>query len=210
MVSVTDTIINFKESCKIRTSALFKYKIYSYVNYNIGVIILKIEQILKEYNSKKVMIEITEARIEQYKWAIAHPEEWYRDYIPEGRELGMPGAPKGSGIAIDPVSGYIHEKELNEEVLRDWIRREESKIFFKRLEVKQLDISLKILKPKELFIIQSKYIDKMAWNEIELSYTRNFHEQLTLIALKKKCRNAINELKELLQPFYLEYGYSID
>jgi len=174
------------------------------------VIILKIEQILKEYNSKKVMIEATEARIEQYKWAIAHPEDWYRDYIPEGREFGMPGAPKGSGIAIDPVSGYIHEKELNEEILRDWIRREESKIFFKRLEVKQLEISLKVLKPKELFIIESKYIDKMSWNEIELSYSINYKEQLTKDALRKISQKSLKLLKEILTPFYTEYGYKID
>lgn len=172
---------------------------------------MKIEQILKEYNSKKVMIEATEARIEQYKWAIAHPEEWYRDYIPEGRELGMPGAPRGSGISIDPVSGYIHEKELNEEILRDWIRREESKIFFKRLEIKQLDLSMKVLLPKERFIIENKYmLDALSWNDIELNYTKSFNEQLTMIALKKKCRNAIDKLKTVLKPFYVEYGYNID
>ena len=47
---------------------------------------MKIDEILKEHNTKKVIIETTEARIEQYKWCIAHPEEWYKDFLPESKE----------------------------------------------------------------------------------------------------------------------------
>lgn len=172
---------------------------------------MKIDKILKEYNTNKALIEITEARVEQYKWAIEHPEEWCRDYIPESRELGMPGAPRGSGVKADPVSGFILEKELNEDILRDWIRREESKIFFKRLEVKQIELSLKVLNPKELFIIDNKYIsDKMAWMEIEMSYSLTFKDNLTVDALKKKYKKAVDKIKTVLKPFYSEYGYTIE
>lgn len=167
---------------------------------------MKIDEILKEHNTKKVIIEATEARIQQYKWCIAHPEEWYRDYIPE-RELGMP---KGSSLYTDPISGYINEKELNEEVLRDWIRREEGKIIFTRLEVKHIDLSLKTLNEEELFIIENKYIDdKMTWDEIETSYPYSFKEQLTVDALKKKSKRALVKIKKVLIPFYSEYGIEI-
>jgi len=171
-----------------------------------GVINMKIDEILKVHNTKKVIIETTEARIEQYKWCIEHPEEWYRDFIPE-RELGMP---KGSGFSADPISGYINDKELNEEVLKDWIKREESKIIFIRLEVKQLELSLKVLNEKELFIVENKYInDKMSWDEIETSYPYTFKEQLTIDTLKKKSKKALGKIKIVLTPFYNEYGIEI-
>lgn len=171
---------------------------------------MKINRILKEYRLNKALIDITEARIEQYKWAINHPEEWYRDYIPESKELGMPSAPRGSG-AKDVVSGFLIEKELNEEILKEWIKKEESKIFFKRLEVKQIELCLSILGTKELFIIENKYInDKMAWIDIETSYSLTFKESLTLDALKKKHKNAVDKIKEILTPFYTEHGYSIE
>lgn len=167
---------------------------------------MKIDEILKEHNTKRIIIEATEARIQQYKWCIAHPEEWYRDYIPE-RELGMP---KGSNLYVDPISGYINEKELNEEVLRGWIRREESKIIFIRLEVNQVDLSLKALNSEELFIIENKYIaEKMTWDEIETSYPYTFKEQLTVDALKKKSKRALMKIKKVLLPFYYEYGIEI-
>lgn len=171
---------------------------------------MKIDEILKEHNTKKVIIETTEARIQQYKWCIAHPEEWYKDFLPESKELGMPGAPSGSK-RIDPVSGFISDKELNEEILKEWIRKEEGKIFFTRLEVNQLELALKILNAKELFIVENKYInDKISWNEIEISYPYSFKEQLTVDTLKKKSKKALNKIKTILVPFYIEYGIKIE
>lgn len=168
---------------------------------------MNIEAILKEYKINKAFVETTMARIEQYKYAIAHPEAWYKDYIPASSPLGMPGKPKGSGTS--PVENYIVEKELNEEIIREWIRQDESRIFFKKLEIEQIECAMnKGLNKQEQYVITLKYFEGgMSWGEIELSYNNEFRQKnyVTYETLKKDNKKALNKLTTILEPFYNQF-----
>lgn len=166
---------------------------------------IDIEKILKEYKTKKAYVETTLARIEQYKYAIAHPEMWYKDYIPASSPLGMPGNPNGSKGSI--VESYVIGKNLNEDIIKSWIEQDESRVFFKKLEIEQIDNAMKSLSKQEIYIIELKYLEGMFWKDIELSYNTQFRQKnyVTYEALKKVNKEALNKLTTILEPFYNQF-----
>jgi hypothetical protein len=165
---------------------------------------MNIEKVLREYKMKKAAVETTNARIEQYKWAMSHPEEWYKDYIPDSSSvLGLPGRPKGSP-APSSVETFVDDKELNSDILKSWIRKEESRIFLTKLEVTQIEIALNSLNKQERYIIELKYFDDMFWRDIEVSFNGVFRAKnyVTFETLKKMNKDALSKLTIILEPFY--------
>lgn len=168
---------------------------------------MDIEKILQEYRFKKSFVETTQARIEQYKLAILHPEMWNKDYIPPSREIGMPGKPHGSGVPRSPVELFVTNKELNEDIIKEWIRDDESRIFKMMLEVEQLEKAMLCLTKQEKFIIECKYFDRMFWKNIEIIYNQQFRQQnyITVSGIRKINDEALNKLEMILEPFYNQF-----
>lgn len=167
---------------------------------------MDIEKALKEYRFKKSLVETTLARIEQYKFAIAHPEMWFKDYISSGRELGMPGAPLRN--TSSPVEKFIMDKELNEETIKEWISNDESRIFITKLEVEQIDLALKSLTGQEKYLIELKYFDDMSWREIEENFNNKFKHRnnVSFEMLKKKNKEALSKVQDILKLFYNQFS----
>lgn len=164
---------------------------------------MDIEKALKKYRFKKSLVETTLARIEQYKFAIAHPEMWVKDYIPTvEREIGMPGAPLRN--TSSPVEKFMIEKELSEEMIKEWIREDESRIFIKKLEVEQIELALDGITSQEKYIIELKYFNGLSWKEIELNYNEKFKQRnyVGYEWLKKVNKEAISKVEDILMPFY--------
>lgn len=161
---------------------------------------MKIETWLKQYKTNKSFVETTEARIEQYKYAIAHPEVWYKDFSLSSATLGMPGRPKGSKSS--PVEVYVVEKTLDENIIKEWIKEDESRVFAKKMELQQIDMALLALTKQEKYIIELKYFEGMFWKDIEISYQEHFTQYITEIRLKQIRKEAIVKLEQILFPFY--------
>ncbi|AWZ48308.1 hypothetical protein C3495_05500 [Clostridiaceae bacterium 14S0207] len=171
---------------------------------------MNIEKILKEYKTKKAYVDTTLARIEQYKYAIAHPEEWYKDYVPKSSPLGMPGRPKGSYVG-SVSEEYMIDKELNKHIIEEWIREDQSRIFFKKLEIEQIDKAINgCLNEQEKLVIKLKYLEGMYWKDVEFNYNSEFRQRnyVTYETLKKNNRNILKRLTDILEPFYSQYRVS--
>lgn len=163
---------------------------------------MDLENILRKYKEKKAYVETTEARIEGWKYAIQHPEMWYKDYLPQGRELGMPGRPHGSAPA--PTENYIIGKEITVETIKIWISQDESRIFPIKIEIEQIEKALEGLTRQERCVIELKYFENMFWRDIELSFNNLYRQKnyITDIRLKQINKDALNKLYKILKPFY--------
>lgn len=167
---------------------------------------MDIEKILKEYKHKKSLVETTLARIDQYNYAIDNPN-MIADlcYKIETREPGMPSSPLRN--TESPVEKVLEEKELTVEILKEWIKEDESRIFFTKLEVEQIEIALTGLTLEEKFIVESKYFNNLFWREIELNFNNRFRGQnyVSDERLRKINKEAIQDLEIILQPFYKQF-----
>ncbi len=163
---------------------------------------MDIEKILKSYKEKKAYVEATEARIEGWKNAIQHPEMWYKDYIPQGRELGMPGRPHGSPPA--PIENYVVGKQLTVDMIKEWIAQDQSRIFTIKIEIEQIEKALEGLTRQERCVIELKYFENMFWRDIEINFNNLYRQKnyITDIRLKQINREALNKLFKILQPYY--------
>ncbi|WP_045517745.1 hypothetical protein [Clostridium sporogenes] len=167
---------------------------------------INIEEVLKEYRGKKSIVETTLARIEAYRYALAHPEIIAENYYNVNtKEPGMPGAPLRN--TSSPIERGIEIKELTEEAIKEWIEEDESRIFFYQLEVEQIEKALQGLTHQEKYIVELKYFDSMFWREIERNFNDKFRQNnyITTSGLRKMTNRALAKLKETLAPFYNRY-----
>lgn len=164
---------------------------------------LDISKILKEYKFKKSCVETTMARIEQYTYAINNPDLWESELLPEGREIGMPGAPLRN--TSSPIERFIARKELTIDMLKDWIRDDESRIFMYKLEVEQIEKALEALTPQEKYIIELKYFSNMTWKEIEYNVNDKFKNYISQERIRKINKESVDKLKVILEPFYMQF-----
>jgi hypothetical protein len=158
---------------------------------------------LREYKYKKSLVDTTLARIEQYKYAIAHPELRENYFSISNREIGMPGAPLRS--TASPIEKIVVENELTEEILNEWIREDRSRIFIIKLEIDQIDIALEgSLTKQERAIIKWKYFDNMFWKDIEINYNNEFRQKnyVSQERLKQTNKDSLKTLEYILAPFY--------
>jgi DNA-directed RNA polymerase specialized sigma subunit len=164
---------------------------------------IRIEKILREYKTKKSLVETTNARIEAYRNAINNPDlitEW--SYSESSRELGMPGSPTRN--TLSPVEKAICEKELTIDIMKDWINEDNSRIFRTRIEVSQIETALTALTKQERYIVECKYFERMSWRDIEINFNQQFRHQnyITESGIRKINVQAVETLKTILEAFY--------
>jgi len=160
---------------------------------------MDIIKILKEYKSKKAIVESAEARIEAWNNALMHPEMWEKDYIPPSQPLGMP-FPATRNIQ-SPVEKIVEHKEVTTEMIKEWIKEEESRIFFLKLEVKQIEIALNGLTQWERYIIECRYFDGLTWRNTEINFNEKFKQRndLTEERIRQINREALKKLEMIFQ-----------
>ena len=162
---------------------------------------MKIETVLREYRTKKSLVDTTTARIEAYNNVINNPtlvSEW--SIAPSGGELGMPRAKNNSSV----VEREVCKKELTIETLKDWIAEDEARIFKTIIEVKQIETAMDALTKQERYIVEFKCMERMCWRNIEMNFNEQFRQQniITESGLKKIYFDAIATLEKILNGFY--------
>lgn len=164
------------------------------------------EDKLRNMKEKKAIIQITLERIEVYKRALNNPEEHDGLFMGSGREPGMP-----SGKGYKPTSVVEHrvlsvEKQV--EILKEWVREEQSRIYPLQIEVEQLTGALNALTDHQRFIIESKYFENMYWRDIEMSYNDKYRQKnyITFEGLKNINRKSLELLTRILKPYYERFS----
>ena len=161
----------------------------------------QLEKILREYKTKKSIVDTTNSRIQAYTEAMGKPElikSW--TYSINNREVGMPGAPLRNTSST--VEKEICESELTVELIKEWIAEDRSRIYKIALQVSIIETALKALTEQERYIIGLKYFERMSWNSIELSFNAQFKQKndITMGQARKKNDEAIEILLPIMTP----------
>ena len=136
----------------------------------------QLEKILREYKTKKSIVDITKARIQAYTEAIDNPElisSW--SYSINTRELGMPGSPLRD--TSSSVEKEVCAAILTIELIREWIAEDKNRIHRCNLQTEIIEGALKALTEQERYIISLKYFEKMNWNNIEINFNSQFKQK---------------------------------
>jgi len=165
-----------------------------------------IESALKDYKRKKSVIETTLERIEVFKQAINNPEEFKGLFLGVNKEPGMPrGTNHNSEVEIKVLT-----KEQEIELLKEWIKDDQSRIYLYQIELEQINGALNALTDQQRFIIECKYFEGMFWRDIEITFNDKFRQQnyITYEGLKKMNKESIELMAEILEPYYTRFKAS--
>lgn len=163
------------------------------------------ESKLKTYREKKSTIETTLERIEVYKKALSNPEEHNGLFLGSNRE---PGMPTGKGYKPTSMVEYqVLSEEKQIEILKQWIRDEQSRIYPLQIEVEQITGALNALTEKERYIIECKYFENMIWRDVEIHYNEKYRQRnyITFEGLKNNNRRALELMTRILKPYYKRF-----
>lgn len=165
---------------------------------------------LKDFERKKATVETALARIEMYKKAIENPRLYTNIHRDSQLELGSikgKGGKPSSSVESEVIKNESDEMMVVEN-LREWIKEDISRIHPIQAEVEQVDVALNALTEQQRYIIKCKYFNKMFWKDIENEYNKTFKEYITERSLKNKNRESLEELCEILKPYY-ERRYTV-
>jgi hypothetical protein len=118
--------------------------------------------------------------------------------------MGMPKAPFRQK---SPVESIIEETEVTAELVKKWIDDENSRIFLVKLEVEQIEESLKALNAEQRYIIDRKYFEGWVWKTIEINFNEDFKYRGPVYerGLRYICSQALEILTSILKPFYNQF-----
>lgn len=161
----------------------------------------QLEKILREYKTKKSIVDTTKARMQAYTEAIDNPElisSW--SYSINTRELGMPGSPTRN--TSSSVEREICAAELTIELIQEWIAEDKSRIYRLNLQIDIIEGALKSLTEQERYIIGLKYFEKMNWSSIEFNFNNQFKQKndITSEQIRKLSTQILDSLLEIILP----------
>ena len=167
-----------------------------------------IETALRDYKRKRSVIETTLLRIETFKEAIKDPDSYNGVLLGTSRELGMPSSGNGGGGSSVEIA--IENKERVAELLEEWIKDDQSRIYPYQIEKEQIDAALGALTRQQRYIVECKYFEDMFWRDIEVVFNDKFRQKnyITYEQLKKLNKDSLDLLINILEPYYLRFKIS--
>lgn len=158
------------------------------------MIIKELEDMLRDYKSKKSELEIIEARIVEYEEIIKDPSK-YATYIKSYWNIGI----KVTGGLLNGLDEKVMSNEEMQNRLEEWIDHDKSLAFGIRSQVKRVEILLNSLNDEDRYIIDLKYIEKLGWEDIERNYNEFRRDKgLTISGLKKKNSSILRYLLNII------------
>lgn len=161
----------------------------------------QLEKILREYKTKKSIVDTTKARIQAYTEAIDNPElisSW--SYSINTKELGMPGAPLRN--TSSPIEREICAAELTIELIKEWIAEDKNRIYRCNLQIDIIEGALRSLTEQEKYIVELKYFEKMCWSNIESNFNNQFKQKndITSEQIRKLSTQILESLLKIISP----------
>ena len=161
-----------------------------------------IEERLKRYKQNKADVETTLSRCQVWQDMINNNDLESLIYTPTRIE-GMPKALRINS----PVESEVMQRCATIEGVQSWIKEDTSRIFFKKLEVEQIEGALRALTPEQRFVIEQKYFDETFWSNIEINFNNKFNNRAPIQKdrLKEIKTNSLKIITDILTPFYERY-----
>jgi hypothetical protein len=153
---------------------------------------------LKDYKKNKGKIEVAEERCRYWQECLdtMGDDEIAREFenTPPDDRYGMPKAKDNNS----PVEGTLVNTEVTREMVKQWIKDDQSRIKPLKFKIEQLDIALGSLDEKEHYIIDCKCIDGWKWWQVEIGYNEKFKTEIQESRLKQIKIQAISKLKAII------------
>lgn len=160
---------------------------------------MNIEKALKDYKTKKGKIETIKERCRYWQYCLdtMSDDEIAKEFVYESADTyGMPKARNNNS----PVETTIVVKEVTRDMVKQWIKDDQSRMKPLEHEVKQIEIALGSLTEEENYIIDCKCIDRWKWRQVEIGFNDKFRpeKEITEEQLKKKKKEAIKKMEEVI------------
>lgn len=158
---------------------------------------MNIEKSLRDYKKNKGKIEIAEERCKYWQHCLdtMNDEEIASEFIYEKKDIyGMPKVKNNNS----PVEKEVILCEVTRDMVKQWIKDDESRIRPLKNEIKQIEIALGSLTEEENYIIDCKYIDNWKWAQVEISFNDKFKKEITTEQLKKIKTKVLKKIQEII------------
>jgi hypothetical protein len=164
-----------------------------------------LEKRLKLYKKNKYNVETTVQRVNLWEGLLREGNLEIFEYQ-ASRLLGMPRAKNVNGLDV-----IVAENEVTEEMVRDWIEDDKSRIYYMKIEVEQIETALKALSQEQSVIVDLKYFNNMSWRGIETIFNERFKNRIYITdeMLRKMNRESLQILWDLLGPLYARLCYGL-
>lgn len=160
---------------------------------------MNIEKALRDYRKNKGKIETAEERCRYWQECLdtMSDDEIAKEFIDTQPDTyGMPKARNNNS----PVEKEIVAHEVTREMVKQWIKDDQSRIRPVKQQVKQIEIALGSLTEEENYVIDCKCIDNWKWVQVEIGFNEKFRNDkvITIEQLKKIKLKSIRKMQEIL------------
>lgn len=160
---------------------------------------MNIEKALRDYRKNKGKIETAEERCRYWQECLdtMTDDEIAKEFIDTQPDTyGMPKARNNNS----PVEKEIVTHEVTREMVKQWIKDDQSRIRPVKQQVKQIEIALGSLTEEENYVIDCKCIDNWKWVQVEIGFNEKFRNDkvITIEQLKKIKLKSIRKMQEIL------------
>lgn len=164
-----------------------------------------LEEHLRLYRKYKAEVNTTLQRVAVWEEMLKKGELWAFEYS-VSKLAGMPGG----GVSSSPVETEVRDREVTAEMVREWIEDDRSRVYYKKVEVEQIEEALKALTREQRTVIEAKYFDGMTWRNIETLFNEKYSVGRVCIqvdGIRKINRESLEILWEILGPLFQRYLY---
>lgn len=160
---------------------------------------MNIEKALKNYNENKGRIEAAQARCDLWQYCLdtMTDEQIALEFIyTEGDTYGMPRARTNES----PVEKEVVRHEVTREMVKRWIKDDESRMVPVKYEIKLIDIGLGSLTEEENYVIKCKCVEGWNYKQVEISFNNEFRneDKITTERLKKIKKQALKKMEKVI------------
>lgn len=160
---------------------------------------MNIEGALRDYRKNKGKIETTEERCRYWQECLdtMTDDEIAKEFIDtQSDTYGMPKARNNNS----PVEKEIVAHEVTREMVKQWIKDDQSRIRPVKQRVKQIEIALGSLTEEENYVIDCKCIDNWKWVQVEIGFNEKYRDdnKITIERLKRIKIEALKKMKDVI------------
>lgn len=160
---------------------------------------MTIEQSLREYKKNIGKIATVEERDKYWQYCLdtMTDEEIASEFVYEKQDTyGMPKAKNNES----PVETEVVKHEVTREMVKQWIKDDQSRIRPLKQQVKQIEIALGSLTEEENYVIECKCIDNWKWAQVEIGFNEKYRDKdkITTERLKRIKIEALKKMEEII------------
>lgn len=160
---------------------------------------MNIEKALRNLKEDKGKIATAEERCKYWQECLdtMTDEEIAAEFIyTENDTYGMPRTRTNES----PIEKEVVFHEVTREMVKQWIKDDQSRIRPIKQQVKQTEIALGSLTEEENYVIECKCIDNWKWVQVEIGFNEKYRDKdkITIEQLKNIKTKGLKKMKEII------------